>query len=108
MPDYEQLAVEIGRLVAEKQAAYGDAFGKAGQVLRVLYPEGVKPEQLDDALTVVRVVDKLFRIATNRDALGENPWRDIAGYALLSVARRVETEKTCGALRAMDGAGGGE
>ncbi len=84
---YRVLGSEIGTLVEVKQAAYGDAFGKAGDVLRLLYPRGIDPEQLDDALAVVRVVDKLFRIATDRDALGESPWRDIAGYALLSVAR---------------------
>lgn len=84
---WERIGGEIGRLVAEKQAAYGDSFGKAGAVMRILYPDGVPPEKMDDALTVVRVLDKLFRIATSRDALGESPWRDIAGYALLSVAR---------------------
>lgn len=84
---WERIGAEVGRLVAEKQAAYGDSFGKAGAVMRILYPDGVPAEKLDDALTVVRVLDKLFRIATDRDALGESPWRDIAGYALLSVAR---------------------
>jgi hypothetical protein len=84
---YSSLASEIGELVATKQAAYGDSFGKAGRVLAEFYPNGIAVEQLADALTVVRVVDKLFRVATDRDALGESPWRDIAGYALLSVAR---------------------
>jgi hypothetical protein len=84
---YEHLGGEIGRLVEKKQAAYGDAFGKSGQVMRVLYPDGIPPEKLDDALAVVRVVDKLFRISTSKDAFGESPWRDIAGYALLAVER---------------------
>ena len=84
---YEQLGTDIGRLVAEKQKAYGDSFNRSGAVMRSLYPEGIPLEKLDDALAVVRVVDKLFRIATDRDALGESPWRDIAGYALLSVDR---------------------
>lgn len=84
---YEALGAEIGRLVEKKQAAYGDSFGKSGQVMALLYPDGIPPSKADDALTVVRVIDKLFRIATDRDALGESPWRDIAGYALLSVAR---------------------
>lgn len=85
---YEQIGAGIGALVTEKQAAYGDSFGKSGDVMRLLYPEGISPEKLDDALTVVRVVDKLFRIATARDAFGESPWRDVAGYALLSVKRQ--------------------
>jgi hypothetical protein len=87
MSTYEEIGQSIGKLVAEKQAAYGDSFGKSGKVLRLLYPDGIPPEKLDDALTVVRVVDKLFRIATAKDAFGESPWRDIAGYAVLSIAR---------------------
>jgi hypothetical protein len=89
---YKKIGEEIGALVETKQASYGDSFGKSGAVMRILYPEGIPLEKMDDALTVVRVLDKLFRIATARDALGESPWRDVAGYALLSVAR-VETVK---------------
>lgn len=84
---YAELGRAIGELVEKKQAAYGDSFGKSGQVLRLLYPDGIPLEKLDDALVVVRILDKLFRIATDRDALGESPFRDIAGYALLAVAR---------------------
>ena len=87
MSKYRQAAAEIGALVDEKQAAYGDSFGKAGDFLRLLYPDGIAPEQYGDLLTVVRVFDKLMRIATDRDALGENPWKDIAGYAVLECGR---------------------
>ena len=87
MTDYEKLGAEIGRLVNEKQVAYGDSFGKSGEVMRILYPAGIPPEKVDDALAVVRVVDKLFRIASQKDAFGESPWRDIAGYGLLGAAR---------------------
>lgn len=34
-------------------------------------------------LITVRIFDKLKRIATDRDALGESPYRDIAGYGIL-------------------------
>jgi hypothetical protein len=83
---YEQQAEEIGKLVAEKNAAYGSAFAEAHQILKVLFPNGIKPEQYTDALAVIRVIDKLFRIANSKDAFGESPWRDIAGYAILGVA----------------------
>lgn len=89
---YVKLAKEIGQLVEDKQAAYGDSFGKSGQVMSILYPEGISLGQVDDALCIVRIVDKLFRIVTDRDALGESPYRDIAGYALLG-ARRSEVGK---------------
>jgi hypothetical protein len=86
-PTFAELAAATAELVKEKQRAYGDSFGRSGAVLRALYPRGIALEQLDDALTVVRIVDKLFRIATDRDALGEDPWRDIQGYALLAQRR---------------------
>lgn len=89
--DYIELAKQIGKIVQEKQEAYGDSFGKSGQVMRILYPDGILPKQYDDALCVVRIVDKLFRIATDRDALGESPYVDISGYGLLGT-RRVKNQ----------------
>ncbi len=77
---------QIGRLVEEKNAAYGSSFAKAGAALRLLYPNGISPKQMDDALLIARIWDKLQRIATDRDSLGESPYRDIAGYGILGVA----------------------
>jgi hypothetical protein len=85
---FEALGAEIGKLVDEKQAAYGNSYGKSGDILKILYPGGVKPDQYVDMLGIVRVVDKLFRIATMKDAFGESPWKDIAGYGLLGALKR--------------------
>jgi hypothetical protein len=85
--EYEKIGQEIGKLVEEKQAAYGNSFGKSGAVLRILYPEGISPSQYDDALAVVRIIDKLFRIAHDKGYAGESPYRDIAGYGLLGASR---------------------
>jgi len=84
--DYEGLARDIGQLVAEKNVAYGDSFGEASKVLEVLYPKGIPVDGYRDALAIVRVIDKLFRLANKKDAFGESPWRDICGYAILGVA----------------------
>ncbi len=80
---YEDLGKTIGALVDEKQKAYGDSFGKAGPIMKILYPSGISVDKLKDALVVVRIIDKLSRIATDKDALGESPFMDIAGYGLL-------------------------
>jgi hypothetical protein len=88
--NYPELALGVARLVERKQLQYGDSFGRSGAVLRALYPHGIQPEALEQALAVVRVVDKLFRVATasgRPDRGGENPWQDIAGYALLELGR---------------------
>ena len=41
---------------------------------------------------IVRIIDKMFRIATNPSAFGEEPWKDICGYALLR-SKHVEEKK---------------
>lgn len=83
MSKYRELGIKIGELVDEKQVAYGNSFGEAGKILQILYPNGIPLESYDDALCIVRIIDKLKRIATDKDAFGESPYRDIAGYALL-------------------------
>lgn len=83
MSKYDEMAVQIGALVTEKNAAYGDSFAKCGEFLRLLFPDGIQPAQYDDALALVRIFDKQMRIATRKDAFGESPFRDIAGYGIL-------------------------
>lgn len=85
---YKAIGEKIGTLVDEKNRAYGDSFNKAGDFLKILYPNGVRPEQYKDVLGLVRVFDKQMRIATDKDALGENPWNDITGYGILMSEER--------------------
>ena len=85
MGKYKELAEQIGNLVEEKNAAYGNSFEQAGEFLRLLYPNGIPPEAYGDMLCVVRIFDKLKRIATNKDAFGESPYGDIIGYGLLGL-----------------------
>ena len=82
---FEQIGTETGELVAQKNAAYGSSFAKAGEFLRLLYPNGLRPDQMTDALLLVRMFDKQVRIATAPDAFGESPYQDLAGYAILGV-----------------------
>lgn len=51
--------------------------------MKQLFPDGIQPENYVNVLAIVRVVDKLFRIATDPNYKGENPWKDITGYGLL-------------------------
>lgn len=99
MIDYACIGAQIGELVACKQVQYGDAYGRSGQILRVLYPDGVRPDQYDDLLAITRVVDKLFRIAqrgeNGKDLGGESPWADIAGYGILGIAKDQGRDAAC-------------
>jgi len=81
---YRETGQRIGELVDEKNAAYGDSFHKSAIVMLALFPNGIPPEKYTDALAIVRIVDKLFRLANKKDAFGENPMEDIAGYAIVS------------------------
>jgi hypothetical protein len=85
-PTFEDAAAKIGRLVSKKNKAYGDSFAQSGDVLKILYPNGIGLEQYTDMLALIRIIDKLFRIATSKDSFNENPYADIAGYAILKVA----------------------
>jgi len=80
---YHQKALEIANLVVKKHQAYGRSFEKAGRILAILYPRGVRPDQMQDAAVMVRILDKFSRVATDPGAFGEDPRGDILGYALL-------------------------
>jgi hypothetical protein len=80
---YEEIGAEIGRLVDKKQKAYGRSFDNTGKILAIIYPLGIRPDQYDDLGAMIRIIDKFFRIAISKKAFGEDPWEDVAGYALL-------------------------
>jgi hypothetical protein len=85
---FTELANGIGKLVEEKNKAYGSAFDRAGDFLRVLYPEGIKPDQYKDMLCIIRVFDKLMRIATSYEGTEEkkvDAYSDLMGYGLLGL-----------------------
>ena len=85
-PEYLSIATTIGQVVTEKNAAYGDSFGRVADFLKILYPDGVQPEQYVDMLCLARIFDKQMRIANRKHAFNESPYTDIAGYAILGVA----------------------
>jgi hypothetical protein len=84
---YEEFALKIGQLVDKKQAAYGDSFNKVTSILKILFPDGVLSDKYDDILAIARILDKIFRIANQKEAFNESPYEDIAGYALLGAFR---------------------
>lgn len=82
--NFLKVATDLGNLLEEKNQAYGNAFVKSTEILNVLYPKGIKPEQYQDLGLIIRILDKLSRIAKNNDPFGEDPFKDIAGYAILA------------------------
>ncbi len=72
----------LAGLVAEKNAAYGNSWATSGRILRILYPMGVPVDAYEYMLLLVRMLDKMGRIATGGGDR-EDPWGDIAGYGIL-------------------------
>lgn len=92
---FQELAKGIADLVTEKEKAYGSAFDKAGDFLKLLYPNGIKPEQYKDMLCVVRMFDKLMRISTSYEGTEEkkvDAYSDLTGYGLLGLRSSLEEQ----------------
>jgi hypothetical protein len=79
---YKEIGNKIGELVDEKNKAYGDSFNKSSEFLKILFPNGVPVERYTDMLGIIRVFDKLMRIANGNQG-NENGWNDICGYAII-------------------------
>lgn len=94
---YETLAAEIGRMTDSKAAQYGNASVKVEAIMKVLYPEGVPVYALRNALLITRMLDKVCRIANQGpdglDKGGEDPFRDLAGYALIGAQNAKDASK---------------
>jgi hypothetical protein len=93
MTDYKTIGTELGALLEEKQAAYGDVFSATPAIVGLLFPNGIPVAGYKDVLTIVRILDKIGRICTaagKGDPMGEDPWRDIAGYAMLMLGGKTE------------------
>ena len=56
--------------------------------MKVLYPNGIKPDQYKNLLTIIRILDKMFRMATSATDDEEYPELDICGYGLLAVINK--------------------
>lgn len=82
-------ALQLAQLVKDKREAYGDSFGRTEKLFHILYPDGVPTEQFKNALFILRVLDKICRLANNGDSdpMNEDPVVDIAGYALVKLVQ---------------------
>ena len=82
-PNFAKIGADIGDLVQEKNEAYGNSFEHSGEIMKFLFPKGIPPEKYVIALSLVRIIDKIFRLATNPSYNNENCWKDMAGYCVL-------------------------
>lgn len=78
-----KLAGEVGEIVAAKNAAYGDSVRRSAIITQTLYPNGIAFDNIPAALLIVRMLDKMSRIANDPTFGGEDPPCDLGGYSLL-------------------------
>jgi len=79
----EKLGKILGKQTDKKHTSYGQATDIVPEILKILYPDGIKHEQFKDAVLVILILNKLCRISRgDKTAFEENPYNDIVGYAL--------------------------
>ena len=83
---FQEVTNNLAKLLVIKEKNYGQSFNRAGDILRIMAPDGIKPDQYDDVLTVVRIIDKLFRVMKGAPD-EESPYHDIAGYSILKLVK---------------------
>lgn len=97
--EYESAGQALGLLIDEKRRQYGGgALERAAAVMTLLYPDGIQPEHYCDAMSLMRVVEKLCRVAGGNQG-DEDAWIDIAGHGLVAgaiSAKRRESEPALG------------
>lgn len=80
----------------DKNRKYGDAARKVTDLLYTLYPDGIQPNQYPNALLLIRLLDKVVRLASytpeRMEADDETPWVDVAGYGVLGGELFMATE----------------
>jgi len=85
--ELEVIARDIASMVKEKNRGYGNAFQKVSHILSILFPNGIPTSKYHDVAVLVRVLDKICRIATANDKdVKKDAWLDITGYGLLRLS----------------------
>lgn len=86
---FHKIATDLASLLEEKDKAYGSAYSKTTEFLKLLFPNGVPPEKYSELLYVTRVFDKLMRVATGGSASEglKDALKDIAGYSILELTK---------------------
>lgn len=79
----------LGKLLIEKNTAYGDATRRIVTTLQAYFPNGIPHDQISDAYYMIQILNKLSRVAENNDPAGEDPWLDSSGYSVLAHVKKL-------------------
>ena len=85
--ELEVIARDVAGIVREKNRGYGSAFQKVSHILSILFPNGIPTSKYHDVAILIRVLDKICRIATANDKdVKKDAWLDIVGYGFLRLS----------------------
>jgi len=84
---YEGIGATAGARVDREYLTYVAGLRTVRQILQIIYPRGVRPEQIGDMLAIVRMVDQMISIAKSSPSekfhSRQNPLMEIASYGIL-------------------------
>lgn len=101
MMELYEIIDEIKETLEFKNREYGDTPLKTQKILEVLYPSGIPTSAYQDVLLLVRILDKLCRIANGCGSIGKHDaYLDIAGYGVLGV---MNTKRISDTINGIDG-----
>jgi hypothetical protein len=84
---FEDISLEISQTLEKKNKAYGNSFNKTTEHLKLLFPDGVVDDQYQHLMYIVRILDKIGRIANSSLLPPEegvlDAYKDIQGYTTL-------------------------
>lgn len=80
----QQLLDQIRRMLLHKNRLYSGSFAKVPQLLLILFPTGIPARLFPHAVSIIRILDKISRLSSDRTEDTESPWIDASGYSILS------------------------
>jgi len=79
---FKEIADKIGSMVEEKNVQYGDSYANTQKFLDILYPESIPVEKFSDIVCIIRIFDKLKKVAAQVESDEENPYADLIGITI--------------------------
>jgi len=89
--EYEKLGNDIKPIVEKLESDYGHSLGETKEILKMMYPNGVNQEQLGDVVSIVRMLDEMFKVARIDGAVSDENrdevWKEMIAKAFATVAQ---------------------
>jgi len=85
---YERIGDDVKRIVQRLEDHHGHSLGQTKEVLKLIYPRGIAPDQFGDAVQMVRVLDELFVIGNMEgvhDSERADMWKELIAKVFTSL-----------------------